>query len=145
MAIETKSPIIGLIDSGGARIQEGLGHYGSLFYRNTLASGIVPQLCLILGPCAGGAVYSPALCDFVFMVEGISYMHITGPRVIKEVTGEEVTSEQLGGPSIHQSKSGVVHFVSKTEKDCFSLVKDLLSFLPSNYREPPPSKPPPAK
>lgn len=141
MAIKTGSPIIGLIDSGGARIQEGLGHYGSLFFRNTLASGVVPQICLILGPCAGGAVYSPALCDFVFMVEGISFMHITGPNVIKEVTGEEVTSEQLGGALMHQSKSGVVHFVSKTEQECIALVKNLLSFLPSNYKDLPPSKP----
>lgn len=139
-AIKTGNPIIGLIDSGGARIQEGLGHYGSLFFRNTLASGVVPQLCLILGPCAGGAVYSPALCDFVFMIAGTSFMHITGPNVIKEVTGEKVTSEQLGGAAVHQSKSGVAHFVSKTEKDCIALVKDLLSFLPSNYKEPPPLK-----
>lgn len=139
-AIQTGSPIIGLIDSGGARIQEGLGHYGSLFFRNTLASGVVPQVSIIMGPCAGGAVYSPALSDFVFMVEGISRMHITGPQVIKEVTGEKVTPEQLGGAAIHHTRSGVAHFVSKTEEECLNMVKDLLSFLPSNNRELPPTK-----
>ena len=140
MAIQTGSPIIGLIDSGGARIQEGLGHYGSLFFRNTLAAGVVPQISVILGPCAGGAVYSPALSDFVFMVEGISQMHITGPQVIKEVTGEQVTPEELGGAAIHFTKSGVAHFVSKTEKDCLESVKGLLSYLPSSNRELPPSR-----
>jgi len=139
-AIQTGSPIIGLIDSGGARIQEGLGHYGSLFFRNTLASGVVPQISVIMGPCAGGAVYSPALSDFVFMVEGISRMHITGPQVIKAVTGEKVTPEQLGGAAIHHKRSGVAHFVSKTEEECLNMVKDLLSFLPSNNRELPPTK-----
>jgi len=138
-AIQTGSPIIGLIDSGGARIQEGLGHYGSLFYRNTLAAGLVPQISAILGPCAGGAVYSPALSDFVFMVEGISRMHITGPQVIKAVTGEEVTSEELGGAAVHHTRSGVAHFVSKTEKECLDLVKELLSYLPSNNRGLPPT------
>ncbi len=141
-AIQTGSPIIGLMDSGGARIQEGLGHYGSIFYRNTLAAGVVPQISVILGPCAGGAVCSPALCDFVFMVEGISRMHVTGPQVIKALTGEEVTSEELGGAAVHFARSGVAHFVSKTENDCLSLVKDLLSYLPSNNREPPPPRPP---
>jgi len=139
-AIQTGSPIIGLIDSGGARIQEGLGHYGSLFYRNTLAAGVVAQISAILGPCAGGAVYSPALSDFVFMVEGISRMHITGPQVIKEVTGEKVTPEQLGGAAIHHTRSGVAHFVSKTEEECLNMVKDLLSYLPSSNRELPPAK-----
>ncbi len=137
-AIQTASPIIGLMDSGGARIQEGLGHYGSIFYRNTLAAGVVPQISVILGPCAGGAVCSPALCDFVFMVEGTSRMHVTGPQVIKVLTGEEVTSEELGGAAVHFVQSGVAHFVSKTENDCLGLVKDLLSYLPSNNREPPP-------
>jgi acetyl-CoA carboxylase carboxyltransferase component len=139
-AIQTGSPIVGLIDSGGARIQEGLGYYGSIFYRNTLAAGVVPQISIILGPCAGGAVYSPALSDFVFMVEGISRMHITGPEVIKAVTGEEVTSEELGGAMVHYTQSGVAHFVSKGETECMNLVKELLSYLPSNNREFPPRK-----
>lgn len=140
LALKVGSPIIGLIDSGGARIQEGLGHYGSIFYRNTLAAGVVPQLSVILGPCAGGAVYSPALSDFVFMVEGISRMHITGPQVVKAVTGEEVTSEELGGAAVHTTRSGVAHFVSKSERECLDLVKELLSYLPSNYEELPPVK-----
>ena len=138
LAIKVGAPIIGLIDSGGARIQEGLGQYGSIFFRNTLASGIVPQFCLILGPCAGGAVYSPALCDFVFMVDGISKMHITGPNVIKAVTGEEVTAEELGGAKVHSQTSGVAHLVAKTEQECFEQARKLLGFLPSNYRETPP-------
>jgi methylmalonyl-CoA decarboxylase subunit alpha len=139
LAVKVGAPIIGLIDSGGARIQEGLGQYGSIFYRNTLASGIVPQFCLILGPCAGGAVYSPALCDFVFMVEGISTMHITGPNVIKAVTGEEITAEELGGAKVHSQVSGVAHMVAATEQACFDQAKKLLSFLPANYREAPPA------
>jgi acetyl-CoA carboxylase carboxyltransferase component len=139
--IQTGCPIIGLIDSGGARIQEGLGHYGSIFYRNTLAAGVVPQVSVILGPCAGGAVYSPALSDFVFMVEGISLMHITGPQVIKAVTGERVTPEELGGPAVHHTRSGVAHFVAKGEKECLDLVRELLGYLPSNNREPPPVRP----
>jgi acetyl-CoA carboxylase carboxyltransferase component len=139
LAIKVGAPVIGIIDSGGARIQEGLGQYGSIFYRNTLAAGVVPQLALILGPCAGGAVYSPALCDFVFMVEGISKMHITGPNVIKAVTGEEITAEELGGAKIHGQVSGVAHFVAKTEGECFEQVKSLLSFLPANWRETPPA------
>ena len=137
-AVEVGSPIIGLIDSGGARIQEGLGHYGSIFFRNVLAAGVVPQISIILGPCSGGAVYSPALSDFVFMVKKISQMHITGPRVIKEVTGESITAETLGGAEVHSEKSGVVHFACDTEKECLSLVKRLLSFLPSSNREMPP-------
>jgi acetyl-CoA carboxylase carboxyltransferase component len=140
-AINTGSPIIGLIDSGGARIQEGLGHYGSIFYRNTLGAGVIPQISVILGPCAGGAVYSPALSDFVFMVEGVSRMHITGPQVIKAVTGEQVTSEELGGAAVHHTRSGVAHFVSKEEKECLDLVRELLSYLPSNNRELPPIRP----
>jgi acetyl-CoA carboxylase carboxyltransferase component len=139
LGIKTGCPIIGLIDSGGARIQEGLGHYGSIFYRNTLASGIVPQISLILGPCAGGAVYSPALSDFVFMVEEISRMHITGPEVIRVVTGEKVEVQDLGGTKVHSEKSGVAHFVTPDEKECFLLVRKLLSFLPSSYGENPPS------
>jgi len=141
LAIKTGAPIIGLIDSGGARIQEGLGQYGSIFFRNTLASGIVPQFCLILGPCAGGAVYSPALCDFVFMVDGISKMHITGPNVIKAVTGEEITAEELGGAKIHSQKSGVAHLVARSEQECFEQMKKLLGFLPSNYQGAPPAVP----
>jgi acetyl-CoA carboxylase carboxyltransferase component len=137
-AIEVGSPIIGLIDSGGARIQEGLGHYGSIFFRNVTAAGVVPQISAILGPCAGGAVYSPALSDFVFMVKKISQMHITGPKVIKEVTGESITAEELGGAQVHSEKSGVVHFTSDTEKECLNLIKKLLSFLPSNNHEMPP-------
>jgi len=132
LAVKVGAPIIGLIDSGGARIQEGLGHYGSIFYRNTLAAGVVPQISLILGPCAGGAVYSPALCDFVFMVEGIGRMHITGPEVIKAVTGEAVTAEDLGGAKVHAEKSGVAHFVARDEKECFAQVRRLLSLLPPN-------------
>ena len=143
LAIKVGAPIIGLIDSGGARIQEGLGQYGSIFFRNTLAAGIVPQLALILGPCAGGAVYSPALCDFVLMVEGISKMHITGPNVIKAVTGEEVTAEELGGARVHSQKSGVAHLVAKTEQECFAFVKRLLGFLPANCREAAPRGPSP--
>ena len=137
-AIEVGSPVIGLIDSGGARIQEGLGHYGSIFFRNVLAAGVVPQISVILGPCAGGAVYSPALSDFVFMVKKISQLHITGPKVIKEVTGESITAEELGGAEAHTEKSGVVHFATETEEECLSLVKKLLSFLPSSNREMPP-------
>ena len=139
--IQTGCPIIGLIDSGGARIQEGLGHYGSIFYRNTIGAGVVPQISVIMGPCAGGAVYSPALSDFVFMVEGVSRMHITGPQVIKAVTGEQVTSEELGGAAVHHARSGVAHFVSKTERECLDLVRELLSYLPSSNREPPPARP----
>lgn len=137
-AVEVGSPIIGLIDSGGARIQEGLGHYGSIFYRNVLAAGVVPQISVILGPCSGGAVYSPALSDFVFMVKKISQMHITGPKVIKQVTGESISAEALGGAEVHSEKSGVVHFACDTEKECLDLVKRLLSFLPSSNREMPP-------
>ena len=141
LAIKVGAPVIGIIDSGGARIQEGLGQYGSIFFRNTLASGIIPQFCLILGPCAGGAVYSPALCDFIFMVDGISKMHITGPNVIKAVTGEEITAEDLGGAKVHSQKSGVAHLVAATEKECFEQVRKLLGFLPSSCREISPSGP----
>ena len=141
IARKVRSPIIGLIDSGGARIQEGLGHYGSIFYRNTLAAGVIPQISVILGPCAGGAVYSPALSDFVFMVEGISRMHITGPQVIKAVTGEQVSPEELGGAAVHHERSGVAHFVSRNERECLDLVKQLLGYLPSNDQEPPPFRP----
>ncbi|MEM2218494.1 MAG: acyl-CoA carboxylase subunit beta, partial [Thermofilaceae archaeon] len=137
-ALETKAPIIGLIDSGGARIQEGPSHYGAIFYRNVLASGVIPQISAILGPCAGGAAYSPALTDFVFMVKGVSNMFITGPAVIKAVTGEDVTVEQLGGPSVHGRISGVAQFVTETEAECMQKIRKLLSFLPSNNTEEPP-------
>ncbi len=138
MALKTRSPFIQINDSGGARIQEGvysLDGYGKIFRANIDASGVVPQLSLILGPCAGGAVYSPALTDFVFMVEQVSQMYITGPDVIKAVMGEDVTHEQLGGASTHSRKSGNVHFHCKDEQECFDLVKQLLSYLPSNNSE----------
>ena len=129
---------MGVNDSGGARIQEGvtsLYAYGEIFLRNTLASGVVPQLSVILGPCAGGAVYSPAITDFVFMAEGLSQMYITGPDVIKAVTGEEITHEELGGALAHGTRSGVAHFVSESEDDCLSQVRRLLGFIPSNNME----------
>lgn len=135
MAIKTGAPIIGINDSGGARIQEGidaLSGFGEIFYRNTISSGVIPQISIIMGPCAGGAVYSPALCDFCFMVEKTSKMFITGPQVIKAVTGEDVTAEELGGAQAHASKSGVAHFVSSDEEACFAEVRKLVGFLPSN-------------
>ncbi|MDD5209023.1 MAG: acyl-CoA carboxylase subunit beta [Elusimicrobiales bacterium] len=138
MAIDARIPIIGILDSGGARIQEGvdsLDGYGEIFLRNTRASGVVPQISIILGPCAGGAVYSPALTDFVFMVKGISHMFVTGPEVVKAATGEEVDFETLGGSMTHASKSGVCHFVANSESDCFRQVKELMSFLPQNRSE----------
>lgn len=135
MALKAGAPIIGLNDSGGARIQEGvesLGGYAEIFWRNTQASGVIPQISVILGPCAGGAVYSPAITDFIFMVEGSSYMFVTGPDVIKTVTHEEVSKEALGGAEAHSEKSGVTHFVYENEKKCFDGVRQLLSYLPSN-------------
>lgn len=138
------APIIGLNDSGGARIQEGvdaLNGYGEIFRRNTLLSGVVPQLSVILGPCAGGAVYSPALTDLVFMVEGVSRMFITGPQVIRAVTGEEVTAETLGGGRVHGGRSGVAHFVSADERECLRLVRRVLGYLPSHGGESPPRAP----
>lgn len=138
MAVKTRTPLIGLLDSGGARIQEGvdsLDGYAEIFYRNVQASGVIPQISVILGPCAGGAVYSPALTDFVFMVEGLSHMFVTGPEVVKAATGEEVDFDTLGGSSPHSSKSGVCHFVAKSEPDCFRQVKELLSFLPQSRFE----------
>jgi propionyl-CoA carboxylase beta chain len=141
MAVENGKPLIGLADSGGARIQEGvdsLGGYAEIFLRNTLASGVVPQISAVLGPCAGGAVYSPAITDFVFMVEGISHMFVTGPNVVKTVTHEEVTFEELGGAAVHGSESGVAHFVHSTEAETFRAIRELVSFLPSNNRESPP-------
>ncbi|MDR2180922.1 MAG: methylmalonyl-CoA carboxyltransferase [Synergistaceae bacterium] len=135
MAMEMGCPVIGINDSGGARIQEAvdsLNGYGEIFFRNTLASGVIPQISVIMGPTAGGAVYSPALTDFVFMVEGTSVMHITGPAVIKAVTGEEVTSEELGGAKTHNTKSGNAHFSAKSEEECFHQIRKVLSYLPSN-------------
>jgi propionyl-CoA carboxylase beta chain len=140
-AIKVGSPVVGLIDSGGARIQEGvdsLRGYGDIFLKNTLASGVIPQISVILGPAAGGGVYSPALTDFIFMVEGQGQMYITGPEVVKSVTGEEVTHEQLGGVEAHTSKSGMVHFSAPNEQECIAQVRRLLSFLPSNNTEDPP-------
>jgi len=138
MAADARVPVIGILDSGGARIQEGvdsLDGYGEIFLRNTKYSGIVPQISIILGPCAGGAVYSPALTDFVFMVKGISNMFVTGPEVVKAATGESVDFDTLGGAMTHASKSGVCHFVANSEPDCFRQVKELMSFLPQNRCE----------
>jgi propionyl-CoA carboxylase beta chain len=142
MATSVGAPLIGINDSGGARIQEGaasLAGYGYIFDRNVRASGVVPQISLVMGPCAGGAVYSPAITDFVFMVKGTSHMFITGPDVIKAVTGEEVTFEELGGATTHASRSGIASFIAEDEPDCLSQVRYLLSFLPSNNLEDPPS------
>ncbi len=144
LALKNGAPIIGLNDSGGARIQEGvvsLGGYADIFYRNTLSSGVVPQLSLILGPCAGGAVYSPAITDFIMMVEGISYMFVTGPNVVKTVTHEDVSFEDLGGASTHATKSGVTHFTFPNEVACFQATRRLLQYLPSNCEELAPSLP----
>jgi len=141
LAMKNGAPLIGINDSGGARIQEGvasLAGYADIFLRNTLASGVVPQISVILGPCAGGAVYSPALTDFVFMSKKSSYMFITGPKVVKAVTHEDVTEEDLGGAMTHNIKSGVAHFAGKDDKDTLNMVKELLSYLPQNNREKPP-------
>ena len=135
MAMKMGAPIIGINDSGGARIQEAvdaLSGYGKIFYRNTLASGVIPQISVIMGPCAGGAVYSPALTDFIYMVKDTSQMFITGPQVIKAVTGEEVSAEQLGGANTHNAISGVAHFIADSEKACLEQIRRLISFLPSN-------------
>jgi propionyl-CoA carboxylase beta chain len=141
LAAKFGCPVIGINDSGGARIQEGvvsLAGYAEIFWRNVQSSGVIPQLSLVLGPCAGGAVYSPAITDFVFMVEGSSYMFITGPDVVKTVTGEEVTFEELGGAATHAAKSGVAHFISPDEEACLDDARYLLSFLPQNNVDPPP-------
>ena len=141
LAMKNGVPVIGLNDSGGARIQEGvvsLGGYADIFLRNTLASGVVPQISALLGPCAGGAVYSPAITDFVFMVDGTSYMYITGPNVVKAVTHEEVTHEELGGALTHNSKSGVAHFEAPDDATCLEQVRRLYSFIPLNNVESPP-------
>lgn len=141
LAMKNGAPIIGLNDSGGARIQEGvvsLGGYADIFYRNTLASGVIPQISAIMGPCAGGAVYSPALTDFIMMVEKSSYMFVTGPNVVKTVTHEEVSSEELGGADTHASKSGVTHFTYQNEVACIKGLKKVLSYIPQNCEEEPP-------
>lgn len=135
LALRNGCPIVGINDSGGARIQEAvdaLDGYGGIFYRNTISSGIIPQMSVIVGPTAGGAVYSPALTDYIFMVDKISIMHITGPAVIKTVTGEEISSEELGGAKTHNSRSGNAHFFAASEQECFQQVRDVLSYLPSN-------------
>ncbi|MBL7998018.1 MAG: methylmalonyl-CoA carboxyltransferase, partial [Candidatus Kapabacteria bacterium] len=138
LAMKIGAPVIGLNDSGGARIQEGvvsLGGYADIFLRNTMASGVIPQISVILGPCAGGAVYSPALTDFVFMTKGTSYMFVTGPDVVKTVTHEEVTFEELGGAETHAGKSGVAHFACENEVETLLNVRKLMTFLPQSNRE----------
>ena len=143
LAMKMGAPVIGLNDSGGARIQEGvqsLGGYADLFYRNVMASGVVPQISAILGPCAGGAVYSPALTDFIFMVNHSSYMFVTGPDVIRTVTHEDVSKEELGGAMTHNSKSGVAHFIGDNDEQVLMMIRELLSFIPSNNMEDPPVK-----
>jgi propionyl-CoA carboxylase beta chain len=140
LAMKNGAPVIGLNDSGGARIQEGvssLGGYADIFYRNVMASGVVPQISAIMGPCAGGAVYSPAMTDFTVMVEGTSYMFVTGPNVVKTVTKEEISAEELGGAMTHATKSGVTHLVAANDLDCLEKIKKLLSYLPQNCEEAP--------
>src|SRR5438876_2501563 len=142
LAMKMGAPVIGLNDSGGARIQEGvisLAGYADIFLRNTVASGVIPQISAIMGPCAGGAVYSPAITDFIVMVEKTSYMFVTGPDVIKTVTHEEVTKEELGGAMTHNVRSGVAHFAVDDDRACLKLIRELLSFLPSNNAEQPPA------
>jgi acetyl-CoA carboxylase carboxyltransferase component len=144
LAVRTGAPCIGINDSGGARIQEGvvsLAGYAEIFYRNVWSSGVIPQLSLIVGPCTGGAVYSPAMTDFIFMVRRVGYMFITGPDVIKVTTGEEVTQEELGGSDVHNRRSGVAHFIADAEDEAFAQIRELLSYLPGNNRERPPHRP----
>ncbi len=144
LAMQNGVPVIGLNDSGGARIQEGvksLGGYADIFYRNVISSGVVPQISAIMGPCAGGAVYSPAMTDFTVMVEGTSYMFVTGPNVVKTVTNEEVTAEELGGASAHSTKSGVTHLTAANDIDCIEKIKRLLSYIPQNCEEKTPRRP----
>jgi propionyl-CoA carboxylase beta chain len=144
LAMRNGAPVIGLNDSGGARIQEGvvsLGGYADIFLRNTLASGVVPQISAILGPCAGGAVYSPAITDFIFMVRGVSYMFVTGPSVVKTVTHEEVDFEQLGGADVHGGTSGVSHFTHDSEPECLAAIRELVAFIPGNNLDEPPLRP----
>ena len=138
LAMRAGAPLIGLNDSGGARIQEGvasLAGYADIFLRNTLASGVIPQISAIMGPCAGGAVYSPAITDFIFMTRETSYMFVTGPDVIKTVTHEEVTKQELGGALTHNEKSGVAHFIARNDADCLAMIRELMSFLPANNLE----------
>jgi len=145
MAMKNGAPVVGLNDSGGARIQEGvhsLAGYAEIFYRNVISSGVIPQISIIMGPCAGGAVYSPAITDFVVMVKETSHMFVTGPDVIKAVTHEDVTFEELGGASVHASKSGVAHFAAENEEDAIFLVQHLVDYLPSNNMQDPPLSPP---
>ena len=144
LAVRMGCPIVGINDSGGARIQEGvvsLGGYADIFFRNVRASGVIPQISVVMGPCAGGAVYSPAITDFIFMVRETSHMFITGPEVIKTVTGEDVTMEELGGAQSHATRSGVAHFAADSEQECLEMVRGLLSFLPQNNLDPPPFAP----
>ena len=144
LAVQNGAPVIGLNDSGGARIQEGvvsLGGYADIFYRNTLASGVIPQISAIMGPCAGGAVYSPAITDFIFMVEQTSFMFVTGPNVVKTVTHENVTAEELGGATAHSTKSGVTHFACANEVECLQQIKKILSYLPQNCEDDAPRYP----
>jgi propionyl-CoA carboxylase beta chain len=143
LALKVGVPLVGLNDSGGARIQEGvasLAGYADIFLRNTLASGVIPQNTAVMGPCAGGAVYSPAITDFIFMTRDTSYMFVTGPDVIKNVTHEEVTKQELGGAMTHNATSGVAHFMAEHDRAALDMVKELLAFLPSNNRERPPRK-----
>src|SRR3569832_1005190 len=142
LAMKLGAPVVGLNDSGGARIQEGVqsrGGYADIFLRNTLASGVVPQISAIMGPCAGGAVYSPAITDFTVMVKSTSYMFVTGPDVIKTVTHEQVTKEELGGAQTHNEKSGVAHFAVEDDRECLLLIRELLAFMPSNNLDEPPA------
>src|SRR5687767_8841034 len=144
LAMQNGAPVVGLNDSGGARIQEGvvsLGGYADIFYRNVQSSGVIPQISAIMGPCAGGAVYSPAITDFILMVEHTSYMFVTGPNVVKTVTHENVTSEELGGAHTHASKSGVTHFACTNEVECIERIKQLLSYMPQNCEEDAPTYP----
>lgn len=141
LAMRNGAPLIGLNDSGGARIQEGvesLGGYAEIFTRNTLASGVIPQISAVMGPCAGGAVYSPTITDFIIMVEGTSFMFVTGPDVVKTVTREEVTFEELGGAMVHNTESGVAHFIAQNDEECIQIIRQLLSYLPQNNLEDPP-------
>src|SRR3989442_8736024 len=144
LAAKIGCPVIGINDSGGARIQEGvvsLGAYGDVFVRNVQCSGVIPQISVIMGPCAGVAVYSPAMTDFIFMVKNTSYMFVTGPDVIKAVTHESVSAEDLGGATTHGTTSGVAHFAADSEEECLALIRELLTFLPQNNMEDPPLRP----
>ena len=146
-ALKNGTPMVGISDSGGARIQEGvdaLSGYGEVFYRNVVLSGVIPQISIIAGPCAGGAAYSPALTDFIIMTEKNAQLFITGPQVIKSVTGREVTMEEVGGAIMHATVSGNVHFVAKDDRHALDIARELLSYLPSNNSEDPPHKPTPA-